>query len=194
MLILNCFADPWDERERSRCAAVALRSKGALGISHTSPPHSISCALTLTTIGASSGQSKVCALLFESASSSMHRSRSHSSQAQREFVLTSRVIFTHAIAVDRYRDVINFGMNDDADDQITLRPDGNEVTFVSCAKEGLMQHFPNLKEIDVGDVYRVQIKSARLGDVPHAALLPVPCNKRVGEGDDDEAPAKRPRN
>eukprot|EP01046_Picozoa_sp_COSAG06_P047548 COSAG06_NODE_6939_length_2706_cov_1.981204_1_plen_104_part_00 len=103
-------------------------------------------------------------------------------------------MFTHAIAVDRYRDVINFGMNDDADDQITLRPDGNEVTFVSCAKEGLMQHFPNLKAIDVGDVYRVQIKSARLEDVPHVALLPVPCNKRVGEGGDDEAPAKRSRN
>ena len=103
------------------------------------------------------------------------------------------VIFTHAIAVDRYRDVINFGMNDDADDQITLRPDGNEVTFVSCAKEGLLQHFPNLKEIDVGDVYRVQIKSARLGDVPHAALLPPPCNKRPVEKNDDNASCKRPR-
>ena len=37
-----------------------------------------------------------------------------------------------------------------------LNTDGNEVAFVSNAREGLMQHFPNLKaNVDVGDVYHV---------------------------------------
>ena len=83
-------------------------------------------------------------------------------------------VFTHAIAVDRNRNVINFGLNDDGDDQITIHPEGFEAENESSAKEGLLSYFKDLKDIAVADVWRVRVKTKRLAEVPHAALLPPP--------------------
>jgi hypothetical protein len=99
---------------------------------------------------------------------------------------------SHAIAVDRDRNVINFGLNDDGDDQITLRPDGFETETVGAAKEGLLKHFSDLVAIEVADVWRVQVKTKRLEEVPHAALLPpVVAPTRAAEDEGTAGDGKR---
>ena len=104
-------------------------------------------------------------------------------------------VFTHAIAVDRNRNVINFGLNDDADEQITIHPEGFETENESSAKEGLLSYFKDLKNIEVADVWRVRVKAKRLAEVPHAALLPPPVKEKreVDAATDltDPPPAKK---
>jgi len=103
--------------------------------------------------------------------------------------------FTHAIAVDRNRNVINFGLNDDGDEQITIHPEGFETENESSAKEGLISYFKDLKNIEVADVWRVRVKTKRLAEVPHAALLPPPVKEKreVDAATDltDSPPAKK---
>ena len=101
-------------------------------------------------------------------------------------------VFTHAIAVDRNRNVINFGLNDDGDEQITIHPEGFETENESSAKEGLLSYFKDLKNIEVADVWRVRVKTKRLAEVPHAALLPPPAKeKREADAATDSPPAKK---
>ena len=85
-------------------------------------------------------------------------------------VAKSGAVSPHAIAVDRDRNLVMFGQNDGCDDQITLQPCGGDLHDVGAAKEGLLRHFPQLKDIIVAEVWRVQVKTKRLSDVPHAAL------------------------
>ena len=55
-----------------------------------------------------------------------------------------------------------------------------------------MQHFSDLVTIEVADVWRVQLKTKRLAEVPHAALLPpVVAPTRAAEDEGTAGDGKR---